>query len=95
MTTFILVDTMNMFHRSRHAAARNADIDMKIGMAFHIMMNSVKAVYQKFNADHAVFCLEGRSWRKEFYKPYKAQRKILQQSKSIREQEEDKILFEA
>ena len=95
MTTFILVDTMNMFHRSKHASPRNADIDMKIGMAFHIMMNSVKSVYKKFNADHAVFCLEGRSWRKEFYKPYKAQRKILQQSKSIRDQEEDKILFEA
>lgn len=95
MTTFILVDSFNMFHRAKHIAMRNGDIDMKIGMSFHIMMNSVKTVYQKFNADHAVFCLEGRSWRKEFYKPYKAQRKLQQQAKSVREQEEDKILFEA
>lgn len=93
--TFILVDSMNMYHRSRHVASRGSDIDTKIGLAFHIMMSSVKMCYQKFNADHAVFCLEGRSWRKDYYKPYKAQRKAAQEAKSIREQEEDKIMFEA
>lgn len=95
MATYILVDSFNMFHRAKHVAMRSGDIDMKIGMSFHIMMNSVKTVYQKFQADHAVFCLEGKSWRKEFYTPYKAQRKIQQQAKSVREQEEDKILFSA
>lgn len=95
MTTFILVDTMNTYHRAKHVAMRNADLDMKIGMAFHIMMNSVKMCYNKFNADHAVFCLEGKSWRKQFYTPYKAQRKVAQEAKSIREQEEDKVMFEA
>lgn len=95
MATFILVDSFNMYHRAKHVAMRGADIDMKIGMAFHIMMNSVKMCYQKFNADHAVFCLEGRSWRKDFYTPYKAQRKIAQQAKSVRDQEEDAIMFGA
>jgi 5'-3' exonuclease len=95
MATFILVDSFNMFHRAKHVAMRGADIDMKIGLAFHIMMSSVKMCYQKFNADHAVFCLEGRSWRKDYYKPYKAQRKAAQEAKSIREQEEDKIMFDA
>ena len=95
MATFILVDSFNMYHRSKHVAMRGADIDMKIGMAFHIMMSSVKMCYNKFNADHAVFCLEGRSWRKDFYTPYKAQRKVAQQAKSEREQEEDAIMFNA
>lgn len=95
MATFILVDSFNMYHRAKHVAMRGADIDMKIGMAFHIMMNSVKSCYHMFQADHAVFCLEGKSWRKGFYAPYKAQRKIAQQAKSVREQEEDKIMFEA
>ena len=95
MATFILVDSSNMYHRAKHVGMRGADIDMKIGLAFHIMMNSVKMCYQKFQADHAVFCLEGRSWRKDFYTPYKAQRKLAQQAKSIREQEEDKIMFDA
>ena len=95
MATFILVDSFNMYHRAKHVGMRGADIDMKIGLAFHIMMSSVKMCYQKFNADHAVFCLEGRSWRKDYYTPYKAQRKIAQQAKSEREQEEDAIMFGA
>ena len=95
MATFILVDSFNMYHRAKHVGMRGADIDMKIGLAFHIMMSSVKMCYQKFKADHAVFCLEGRSWRKDYYTPYKAQRKIAQQAKSEREQEEDAIMFGA
>ena len=74
---------------------RGADIDTKIGMSFHIMMSSVKMCYNMFNADHAVFCLEGRSWRKDFYTPYKAQRRAAQMAKSEREQEEDAIMFGA
>ena len=67
MATFILVDSFNMYHRAKHVAMRGSNVDMRIGMAFHIMMNSVKMCYNKFNADHAVFCLVGRSWRKDYY----------------------------
>jgi 5'-3' exonuclease len=95
MATFILVDSFNMYHRAKHVAMRGANVDMKIGMAFHIMMSSVKMCYNKFNADHAVFCLEGRSWRKDFYTPYKANRKIARESLSVREQEENQIMFDA
>jgi|TARA_R110001606_G_scaffold7787_4_gene34089 5'-3' exonuclease len=95
MATFILVDSLNMFHRAKHVGHRGADIDTKIGMAFHIMMSSVKMCYNMFDADHAVFCLEGRSWRKDFYTPYKAQRRAAQMAKSEREQEEDSIMFGA
>ena len=41
-------------------------------MALHLTLSSVNQVVRKFGIDHVVFCLEGRSWRKEFYKPYKA-----------------------
>jgi 5'-3' exonuclease len=95
MTNFILVDAANMYHRARHVSTRQSDIDMQIGMAFHIIMNSIKSCHRKFNADHVIFCLEGRSWRKDFYKPYKAQRKLLQAAKSVKEQENDAIMFEA
>ena len=95
MATFILVDSFNMYHRAKHVAMRGANVDMKIGMAFHIMMSSVKMCYNKFNADHAVFCLEGRSWRKDFYEPYKANRKIAREDLSVREQEENQIMFDA
>jgi 5'-3' exonuclease len=84
-----------MYHRAKHIAMRGASIDMKIGMAYHIMLSSVKLCYNKFNADHAVFCLEGHSWRKDFYEPYKKNRKVAQMAKSVREQEEDQIMFDA
>ena len=94
MSTYILVDSFNMYHRAKHVAMRGANIDMKIGMAYHIMLSSVKLCYNKFNADHAVFCLEGRSWRKDFYEPYKKNRKVAQMAKSVREQEEDQIMYQ-
>ena len=95
MATFILVDSFNMFHRAKHVAMRGSNVDMRIGMAFHIMMNSVKMCYNKFNADHAVFCLEGRSWRKDFYEPYKRNRKDAREALSVKEQEENQIMFNA
>ena len=95
MATFILVDSFNMYHRAKHVAMRGANVDMKIGMAYHIMLSSVKLCYNKFNADHAVFCLEGRSWRRDFYEPYKKNRKVAQMAKSVREQEEDEIMFQS
>jgi 5'-3' exonuclease len=68
---------------------------MKIGMAMHIMFNSFKKVWRDFNGSHVVFCLEGRSWRKDFYTPYKANRKVTMDKRSPREQEDDELYFEA
>jgi len=42
-----------------------------------------------------VFCLEGRSWRKDFYLPYKANRKVTMDQRTVREQEDDELYFEA
>ena len=70
--TYILVDTANTFFRARHVI--NGDADIKLGMAFHITLNSIRKAWQQFNGSHVIFCLEGRSWRKDYYTPYKAQR---------------------
>lgn len=94
MRTFILVDSMNLFFRARHVA-RGSDIDMKIGMAMHIMFNSVKKAWRDFKGSHVVFCLEGRSWRKDVYPPYKANRRVLADQRSPREIEDDNLFFEA
>ena len=71
--THILVDTANTFFRARHVI--RGDTSEKIGMAIHIMMNSIKKAWQDFDGTHVVFCLEGRSWRKDYYAPYKRNRK--------------------
>lgn len=92
--TYILVDSMNLFFRAKHVARGN-NMDMKIGMAMHIMFNSVKKGWRDFDGSHVVFCLEGRSWRKDFYPPYKANRQTLKDQRTPREQEDDEIFFEA
>jgi len=91
---YILVDSLNMFFRAKHVGG-GKDIDMRVGMAMHILFNSVKKVWREFNGDHVVFCMDGRSWRKDFYTPYKANRKVTLDKRSVKEQEDDEIFFEA
>lgn len=92
---YLLVDSLNMFFRAKHVGGRGADIDTKIGMAMHIMFNSLAKCHREFDADHIVLCLEGRSWRKDFYEPYKKNRKVTQDQRSPREVEDDELYFEA
>lgn len=89
---YILVDTANTFFRARHVI--RGDADTKLGMALHITFNSIKKAWADFKGDHVVFCLEGRSWRKDFYKPYKANRAETRAAMTVREQEEDKLFWE-
>jgi 5'-3' exonuclease len=91
--TYILVYTANTFFRARHVI--NGDADIKLGMAFHITLNSIKKAWQDFGGTHVVFCLEGRSWRKDHYKPYKAQRAASRAAHTEREAEEEKVFWEA
>ena len=91
--TYILVDTANTFFRARHVI--NGDADIKLGMAFHITLNSIKKAWQDFNGSHVVFCLEGRSWRKDYYEPYKRNRSDARAVLTEKEQEEDKLFWEA
>ena len=91
--TYILVDTANTFFRARHVVRGDADI--KIGMAFHITLNSIRKAWQDFNGSHVIFCLEGRSWRKDYYGPYKRNRSDARAALTAKEQEEDKLFWEA
>jgi 5'-3' exonuclease len=91
---YALIDTANTFFRARHVASRNSNTWEKIGMALHLTFASVNQVVRKFGIDHVVFCLEGRSWRREFYKPYKAQREVLLQAMTEAEVEENKVFWD-
>ncbi len=92
---YLLVDGLNMFMRAKHVGGRGQSIEMKIGMAMHIMFNSINKCWREFDGNHIVLCLEGRSWRKDFYTPYKANRRVIMDSRSVREQEDDELYFEA
>ena len=73
---YLLIDTANTFFRARHVAFRATDLSEKVGYALHITLSAVNKVARKFNADHVVFALEGRSWRKDHYEPYKKNRAV-------------------
>jgi 5'-3' exonuclease len=90
---YILVDTANTFFRARHVI--NGDADIKLGMAFHITLNSIRKAWQQFNGSHVIFCLEGRSWRKDFYAPYKAQRAAARAAHTEKEADEETVFWEA
>lgn len=91
--TYILVDALNLFHRSRHVTG--GSLDLKVGMSLHIMFSSIKKAYRDMGGDHVVLCLDGRSWRKDHYPPYKRNRAVAQAALSRREQEEQEVFFEA
>jgi 5'-3' exonuclease len=91
---YLLIDTANMFFRARHVAFRAEDPWEKVGYALHITLSAVNKVFNKFQADHVVFALEGRSWRKDHYAPYKKNRSDARAALTEREQEEDKLFWE-
>jgi 5'-3' exonuclease len=55
---------------------------------------SANKVARDLGADHVVFALEGRSWRKDAYKPYKANRAVARGKMTETEAEEDKLFWE-
>ena len=90
--TYILVDTANTFFRARHVV--RGDNSEKVGMSLQIILNSVRKAWKEFNGTHVIFFMEGRSWRKDHYAPYKRQRTEARAAQSPREAEEDRIFWE-
>jgi 5'-3' exonuclease len=91
---YALVDTANTFFRARHIASKRSDTWEKIGMALHLTLASTNQIVRKFGIDHVVFGLEGRSWRKSFYKAYKAHRVLDETSMTQAEIDENKMFWE-
>ena len=91
---YVLIDTANLFFRARHGAFRASDTWEKIGFALHITLMAANKMARRFEADHVVFALEGRSWRKDYYKPYKNNRAVARAALTEHEQEEDKMFWE-
>jgi len=95
MKKYLLVDLMNTFFRARHAAHRGAEAEEKTAFAVHVTLSSINSSWRNQKADHVVICLEGRSWRKDFYKPYKANRAVARAAQTEKEAEEDAMFFAA
>ena len=92
---YLIVDTANTFFRARHAAHRQSDTWDRLGFAIHVTLGSVNKAFREQKADHVIFCLEGRSWRKDFYEPYKKNRAVARAALTEKEAEEDKLFWES
>lgn len=89
---YIIVDLANTFFRARHTI--RGSLEDKVGMSLHTVLGSVRKAWREFNGTHVVFCLEGRSWRKDFYEPYKKQRAQARAALNAKEAEEEKVFWE-
>lgn len=92
---FILTDGQNLFHRQIRMTNPSLGIDSMIGMALHLILNSMKKEYNKWGGTHTVLFLDGHSWRKKFYPEYKANRAVTYALQTPKEQQDHEILTEA
>lgn len=92
---YLIVDTANTFFRARHSASRQSDTWDKLGFAIHVTLASVNKAWREQRADHVVFCLEGRSWRKDYYEPYKKNRSVAKAALTDAQAEEDQLFWDA
>jgi hypothetical protein len=91
---YLLVDVANTFSRARYVA-QGDDLEMRTGMALHIMLASVKRAQELFHAERVVYCLEGRSWRKDLYAKYKKHRHDARAALNPKDQIEDRAFWAA
>lgn len=92
---FILNDCQNLFHRQAHMVNPALGVDSMVGMALHMILYSMKKEWTTFNGTHAVCFMEGKSWRKNIYPAYKADRAVKFATLSEKDREDHKILQEA
>ena len=91
---YLIVDTANTFFRARHAAHRQSDTWDRLGFAIHVTLASIAKAFRDQKADHVVITLEGRSWRKDYYEPYKKNRAVARAALTEAEAEEDRLFWE-
>lgn len=92
---YIIIDTANLFFKSKYIASRSQSDSERVGMALHLTLQSAHTMVRKFSQKspvHIVFALEGCSWRKQFYEPYKRNRVVKEAAKTENELQLD-ILF--
>lgn len=92
---YLIVDAANTFFRARHSAHRASSSEEKVAFAIHVTLSSIFKGWRDQRANHVVICLEGRSWRKDFYAPYKANRTVARAALTDTQQIEDQMFWAA
>jgi len=92
---YLLVDTANTFFRARYISGRHSTLDERTGMAIHITLTSISKLWREQDPEHVVFCLEGTSWRRGTYPPYKKNRDVAKVALTPAEVKEDQAYWDA
>ena len=92
--SYLIVDAANLFFRARHVV-RSDNPEERVAMSYHIILASVLKQWRERDNKHVVFAFEGRSWRKEVYKPYKANRAEGRAKHTPKEMEDEKLFWES
>jgi len=95
MAKYLIIDVANSFFRAMHVTSRASSLEEKVAFSLHLTLNGIHAAWCDNSATHLVLAEEGRSWRKDFYPPYKANRAVKRATSTVKEQEELKISLEA
>lgn len=90
--TYVIVDLANMFYRARHVV--RGSLEEKVGMSIHTVLTSIRKGWRDFKGSHVVIALEGRSWRKDHYAPYKRNRSDARAAHTPKEAEEERVFWE-
>lgn len=88
------VDTSNVCHRGFHVTY-GADTWTRIGVALNIMISGLANVQNHFKTTQTYFYGEGKSWRKSFYPPYKANRDVVKPEENTPEKQQERAEFRA
>lgn len=92
MKKYILIDTYNLFFRSMYSV-NESDLELAKGMFLHLMFQMINEAGKRFNPDCMIACRDGnKSWRKEVYPLYKANRIDKLQERTISEIEKQEAL---
>ena len=91
---YLILDLANSYFRARHAAHRAATAEEKMAFAVHVTIAGISKCWREQQADHVVIALEGKSWRKEFYSPYKKNRSEARAALTESQAEEDQLFWQ-
>lgn len=73
--TYLLLDLAHLLNRARHVISA-PNPEEHVGLVLHTVFNMISKMYRRFQPDHLVVALEGRSWRYNLYPEYKSARKV-------------------
>jgi len=95
MTKYVVVDVSNLAHRTRHVIQRYDSTEELLAMILQLFFNSLNKTFHKMGGEHLVLCFdEGTYWRELEYPDYKLSRRIAKETRTPKEKEEDKMLYE-